>query len=173
MMTGKNVTQQSERCGMTLKNGQRCRYPSKYNGLCGLHWQALMSNRPKLTRRQWLQITANVAQVIGTGILIRDHLRSKPPVTPIARVVADELAVKVTESVRVTIMPESASLHFAAGIPTILVHTAAKTSISPRLPAGVPMDMRRSVWQMRLHPKRLAEVAAGRLRWSQLQFPSP
>jgi hypothetical protein len=78
---------------MTLKNGQRCRYPSKHNGLCGLHWHALISNRPKLTRRELilisLSVAGNVAQVIQTGISIHDHQQPKPPVTSIARLHPD------------------------------------------------------------------------------------
>jgi hypothetical protein len=163
MIVGANVAQPSERCRMTLKNGYRCRYPSKYNGLCGLHWQALKPNRPKLTRREWLQMTANVAQVIGTGILIDDHLRPKPPVTSIARVV--DLSVRMTGT---STMIANATVT-ASGTETAQPAPLESASFAPM--ASAPIEVRRAVWQMHIHPKRLAEVPAGRLRWNQLRFP--
>ncbi len=179
MIVGTNVAQSTEQCRMTLKNGRRCRYPSRYNGFCGLHWHALISNRPKLTRRELilisLSVAGNIAQVIQTGISIHDHHQPKPPVTSIARVVADE-TVKVTESVRVRITGVAAIMT-AVGTVTASGTVTARpapldAAFAPAVMAAAPVDVRRAMWQMRVHPKRSADLAAGRLLWNQLQFPN-
>lgn len=166
---GTNVAQPTEQCRMTLKNGQRCRNRSKYNGLCGRHWRHLMSNRPTLTRREWLQITANVAQVIGTGILIRNQLGPTPPTSATEIRVGDK--VTTADSASVTLVPFTASLSFTTSFSAVLVRPAAKASIAPRITVGAPIEARRALWQIRVHPKKLADVPAGRLLWNQLRFP--
>ena len=177
MIVGTNVAQQTEQCRMTLKNGRRCRYRSKHNGLCGRHWQDLMSNHLKVTRRewllQWLQITANVAQVIGTGIVIGDHLRPKPSVTSIARVVTEKVMISGSMIVRMTGVAAVSAVGTVTVIqqPTSLM-AAAKTGIALPVLVAAPVDVRRALWQIRVHPKKLAEVPAGRLRWNQLRFPN-
>ena len=162
-----DVAQPSEQCRMTLKNGQRCRYPSKYNGLCGLHWrQVPKSNRQTITRRALIFGPAFIYYLSGSinnSFQIYDHLRPKPPVTSVARV--------VNLSVEITGVATMSAVGTLTASKTVTAQGAPMESASFTAAAAVPIDVRRAAWQMRVHPKRLAEVAAGRLRWNQLRFP--
>ena len=169
--------QRCEKCDRPITNRRWC-------SSCGLLAISQSTQRPKLTRREWLiwlSVAGNVAQVIQTGISIHDHRHPKPPVTPIGRVVAVELTAKVTASASLSASITGVAAIAASGTvtasgtvvaPPALLETSVKTSSGVRIPAAAPINVRRALWQMHVHPKRLPEVPAGRLRWKQLQFPN-
>jgi hypothetical protein len=166
-MMDTNVPQPTEQCRMTLKNGKRCRNRAKHSGLCGGHWHALISNRSKLTRREWLEVAAHVAQVVGTGVLIFDHVRPKPTATAVEIRVGDKSKVTGSLSVKIT----GVATVTASGTVTVQPASLDAAGFASTVVAVPPIELRRALWHMRVHPKGLAEVPAGRLRWNQLRFP--
>jgi hypothetical protein len=130
-----------------------------------------------------------VSGSINNLFQIYDHLHTKPTFIPIYRVVINEPSVAVTESVSVritgvaamsavgtltasgTVTAQPASLEATGSAPTDVVGPAESTGMASSVIAAAPVDVRKLLWQMHAHPKKLAEVPAGRLRWKLLRFP--
>jgi hypothetical protein len=130
----------------------------------------------KLTRREliliWLSVAGNVAQVIQTGIAIHDHRLPKPRGASIARVVTEKVMISGSISVSMTGVAAVSAVGTVTVIqqPTSLA-AAAKAGIALAVLVAGPVGVRKAFWQIRVHPKKLAEVPAGRLRWKLLRLP--
>jgi hypothetical protein len=140
---------------------------------CGLLFLCEPPDRQRLTRREWLQDTANIAQLITAGIVMYDRVRTKQRTAAIEIRAGDEITM--TDSVNVT-MPGVVALTGTGAltaIGTVAAQPASPDAVSfpPTVRVSGPVELRKALWQMRRHPKKLVEVPAGRLRWNQLRFP--
>jgi hypothetical protein len=130
-----------------------------------------ISEQPKMDRRRFLAISAYLLSISASGLsisaFVRDWLQSRrgEAITGSGGLV---FGWAITGSVRIEVRPASMMIYGHA--PEISV-TAASTGEPERLPFGAPVELRRALWEARIHPKKQNAVAAGRLRWNRQRFP--
>jgi hypothetical protein len=68
-------------------------------------------------------------------------------------------------------MPEPARLTFVGHAPRVLIRPADPPN-ALYIPRSAPVEVRRTWWSIRQHPKMRNSAVIGRMRWNQRRFPS-